>query len=94
MGRASFILLATLFFSVVAYAGDRKVYTNEDLEKIRERPILDEESVKKRDAELKAFEEARDKEAQQSKSMEQQERDEKEIRETWGRVKKALSGNK
>lgn len=60
--------------------------------KIKQQSILDKESAIKKDEELYKSEEETEMKTRKTIDPEQQMRDEKEIRETWVRVKKALTG--
>ncbi len=85
-------VVATIFISSFAYSDETRVFTDSDLENIKQERSIDDESAKRKEAELKTFEQQREMEVQQERAVEQQKRDEKEIRAVWENMKNALSG--
>ena len=84
--------LACIFFAALVYGEEPRVFTDSDLENIKQVQSLDEESVRRREAEVKSYEEERETEYRQQSALEKQKKDEQEMRAVWENMKKSLKG--
>lgn len=84
--------LSVIFFAALVNAEEPRVFTDGDLDNIKQAPIMDDESMRRREADIKALEEQREPEQSQKPSLEDQKKAEKETRAVWENMKKALSG--
>lgn len=91
-GKLLTVVLSVVFFAPLVYCEEPKVFTDSDLEDIKQAPITDDESMRSREPKVTVFEEQREPEHRQQPSLEDQKKVEKETRAVWENMKKALSG--
>ena len=86
------VVLAGMFLSALVYGEEPRVFTDSDLENIKQVQSMDDESVRLRETELKSYDEQREAEYRHQRVLENQKKDEKEIRAVWEHMKQSLTG--